>query len=314
MGILYGYYDQFKDVPLGIRAHVVAIYEPPQESTRDMVTVNFEQLDLKEPDFVANSLGYKRVGWVFTDLIPDGKGTVKHLRGPKTYFLSAQECLTAGFLQNCHPNPCNLSPQGAFGSKFVTVCVTGDKDSQVHMEAYQVSNQCMALVRDNCLVPTRDATELAFVKESSRDQYVPDVFYKKKDNYGNSVTQIARPLPIDYLLVDVPVSAPIEQTFTFNPLTQLKPFNIENRMIEGHIQDFTALSTYLNQFKDQFLEAVSDFHLLVYFLGMHPMPLKDVIEPLLVAIKSKDRTLAQEWALNEKWSTVEQLILAYSQN
>lgn len=46
------------------------------------------------------------------------------------------------------------------------------------MEGYQVSNQCMALVRDNCLVPTKDAPELGYVRESSDKQYVPDVFYK----------------------------------------------------------------------------------------------------------------------------------------
>ena len=36
----------------------------------------------------------------------------------------------------------------------------------------------MALARDDCLVPTRDAPELGYVKESSNEQYVPDVFYK----------------------------------------------------------------------------------------------------------------------------------------
>lgn len=46
------------------------------------------------------------------------------------------------------------------------------------MEGYQVSAQCMALVRDDCLVPTKDAPELGFVRESSEKQYVPDVFYK----------------------------------------------------------------------------------------------------------------------------------------
>ena len=50
--------------------------------------------------------------------------------------------------------------------------------SQVHMEGYQVSNQCMALVREKVLVPTRDAPELGYVKESGPQQYVPDVFYK----------------------------------------------------------------------------------------------------------------------------------------
>lgn len=41
-----------------------------------------------------------------------------------------------------------------------------------------MSAQCMALVRDDCLVPTKDAPELGFVRESSEKQYVPDVFYK----------------------------------------------------------------------------------------------------------------------------------------
>lgn len=54
----------------------------------------------------------------------------------------------------------------------------GDKTNQVHMEGYQVSNQCMALVRDNCLVPTKDAPELGYVRESTDKQYVPDVYYK----------------------------------------------------------------------------------------------------------------------------------------
>lgn len=46
------------------------------------------------------------------------------------------------------------------------------------MEGYQVSNQCMALVRDCCLVPTKDAPELGYVRESTDKQYVPDVYYK----------------------------------------------------------------------------------------------------------------------------------------
>jgi len=38
----------------------------------------------------------------------------------------------------------------------------------------------MALVTDDCLIPTRDAPELGYVKESTNEQYVPDVFYKVK--------------------------------------------------------------------------------------------------------------------------------------
>ena len=36
----------------------------------------------------------------------------------------------------------------------------------------------MALVRDDCLVPTIDEPGLGYIRESSSGQYVPDVFYK----------------------------------------------------------------------------------------------------------------------------------------
>lgn len=302
---------------MGIKAHVVAIYEPPQESNQDSIRLTLENLNLNDVDFVASSLGYKRVGWIFTDLVPDDtqKGTVKHYRNSKNYFLTSHEVIMAGFFQNNHPNPCNLSPDGYFGSKFVTVCVTGDKNNQVHMEAYQVSNQCMALVRDDCLVPTKLSPELAYVRESNRKQYIPDVFYKYKDKYGNNVISISRPLPIEYLLVDVPVSTPKEPTFTFNPLIHLKPFPIENRFIEGHLQDLTALSKYLNQFnKDDFLQAVSDFHLLTFLTNMSLLPLKDFMAPLFQAIKTKNHSAALDWKSSDKWATIEQLMVANNSN
>lgn len=58
------------------------------------------------------------------------------------------------------------------------VFILGDKNNQVHFEGYQVSNQCAALVRDECLLPTLDAPELAYVPESSEKHYVPDVYFK----------------------------------------------------------------------------------------------------------------------------------------
>lgn len=46
------------------------------------------------------------------------------------------------------------------------------------MEGYAVSAQCMSLVRDNCLLPTKDVPELGYIRESTDKQYVPDVYYK----------------------------------------------------------------------------------------------------------------------------------------
>lgn len=65
----------------GIRARVAAIYEPPQGGGRDLVQL---QPDPKEPllQRLASRLGLRRLGWIFTDLLPDdvAAGTVKHIR------------------------------------------------------------------------------------------------------------------------------------------------------------------------------------------------------------------------------------------
>lgn len=57
----------------------------------------------------------------------------------------------------------------------------------------------MALVRDRCLVPTLDAPELGYIRDSSQQQYVPDVFYKASGwRWGKPGTKVAgSPLPTD---------------------------------------------------------------------------------------------------------------------
>ncbi|XP_053671095.1 nuclear protein localization protein 4 homolog [Anopheles nili] len=316
IGFLFGMYEIHPDVPLGIRARVAAIYEPPQESNRDSIRL-LEDVHDAEVDELARALGLQRVGWIFTDLLSENlaSGTVKHVRNIKTHFLTAQECILAGHLQNKYPNRCKSSSNGYFGSKFVTVCVTGDDKKQVHMEGYAVSAQCMALVRDSCLIPTKDAPELGYIRESSDKQYVPDVYYKEKDVYGNEVQRLGRPLPVEYLLVDVPASTPLVPLYTFHERKDAKQyFPVENRMIDGHIQDFSTLADYLDKSRSlPFLDVVSDFHLLLYLYHMEDMlPMKSQLGPLLEAVRAKDKMKANEWKSREVWKTLEELIAASS--
>ncbi|XP_055852773.1 nuclear protein localization protein 4 homolog [Episyrphus balteatus] len=314
MGFLYGTYEAITDVPLGIRAKVAAIYEPPQESTRDSIKL-LENEGSEDVDAVAKALGLKKIGWIFTDLIPEdpAAGTVKHIRGIETHFLTAQECIMAGQFQNSHPNPCKHSSNGVFGSKFATVCVTGDKTKQVHMEGYAVSAQCMALVRDDCLVPTKDAPELGYIRESTDKQYVPDVYYKEKDQYGNDVQRLARPLPVEYLLVDVPASTPLQPQYTFTQCDKKRPFPVENRYLDGHLQNFYALSSYLSLWReDEFLEAISDFHLLIYLYRMDMLPMKAHMQSLLEAVRTKNTDMANEFKKNDVWKELESLFAASS--
>lgn len=184
------------------------------------------------------------------------------------------------------------------------------------MEGYAVSAQCMALVRDNCLIPTKDAPELGYIRESSDKQYVPDVYYKEKDVYGNEVQRLGRPLPVEYLLVDVPASTPVVPLYTFHERKDVSQyFPVENRLIDGHIQDFSALSDYLARSRSMdFLDAMSDFHLLLFLYRMDMLPMKAQMGPLLEAVRTKDKTIANEWKNQEVWRTLEQLISAYSHN
>uniref|UniRef100_A0A2A4JP23 Nuclear protein localization protein 4 homolog n=1 Tax=Heliothis virescens TaxID=7102 RepID=A0A2A4JP23_HELVI len=261
VGFLFGQYERHPDVPLGIRARVAAIYEPPQTSSRDSVAL---QPDPRAPLLaeLARRLGLRAVGWIFTDLLPldVATGTVQHIRGVDTHFLSAQECIMAGHYQNLHPNACRHASSGYFGSKFVTVCVTGDSDKQVHLEGYQVSGQCQALVRDDILLPTRDAPELGYIRDSCDRQYVPDVYYKERDAYGNEVGVSAKRVPVAYLLVDVPVGvAGPGAPPTFWPRAAFPP---ANRALQQHLQTLRALHAHLAA-ADGFLQAASDLHALL---------------------------------------------------
>uniref|UniRef100_A0A8C9ZZ46 Nuclear protein localization protein 4 homolog n=1 Tax=Sander lucioperca TaxID=283035 RepID=A0A8C9ZZ46_SANLU len=273
MGYLYGRYTEHKDIPLGIRAEVAAIYEPPQNATQNSLEL-VDDPKAAAVDEIAAKLGLCKVGWIFTDLLSEDTriGTVRYTRNNDSHYLSAEECITAGYFQNLHSNPCRLSRDGHFGSKFVTVVATGGPDNQVHFEGYQVSNQCMALVRDECLLPCKDAPELGYAKESSPEQYVPDVFFKDTDKFGNDVTFLARPLPVEYLIIDITTTFPKDPQYTF---CSTQRFPIENREILGETQDFHSLATYLSQCTSTaFLDIVSDFHLLLFLVTNEVMPLR----------------------------------------
>ena len=49
-----------------------------------------------------------------------------------SHFLTAEECIMAADFQSKHPNPCKLSSEGHFGSKFVTVVVTGNYSEYIY--------------------------------------------------------------------------------------------------------------------------------------------------------------------------------------
>lgn len=137
--------------------------------------------------------------------------------------------------------------------------------------------------------------------------------WQEKDQYGNEVQRMARPLPVEYLLVDVPATTPLQQQFTFTQYDRRQPFPVENRYLDGHLQDFNALSTYLSQWEnEEYLQAMSDFHLLVYLYRMDMLPMRQHIKPLLEAVHTKNSSMAYNFKKEEVWKVLESLIQASS--
>ncbi|ORX54417.1 polyubiquitin-tagged protein recognition complex, Npl4 component [Hesseltinella vesiculosa] len=203
---LYGRYEPYLEVPLGIKATVEAIYEPPQQGHEDGVQMNLPWQEDAMVDRVANACGLTRVGVVFTDLTDDGQGQGKVLpkRHADSYFLTSLECSLAAGLQRNHPNRTRHSPSGTYGSKFVTCVISGDLEGNVGVTAYQVSETMTAMQEADIVEPSRKPSIMRVKESVTHKRYVPDVYYKFKNEYNVIVQEPAKPaFPVDYLLVNV---------------------------------------------------------------------------------------------------------------
>jgi nuclear protein localization family protein 4 len=126
-------YGHFKDTEDGKKTIVEAIYEPPQQPDHDAAE-GFEQLEdpLEEKvEEIAKLLGLQKVGWIV------GGGN-KDDDVKKDVVLTSAEIIMAAELQL-------EAAGGVEETPFVTVKVAQGDDG-VSVEAFQVSQQCMAMV------------------------------------------------------------------------------------------------------------------------------------------------------------------------
>lgn len=205
-GYLYGRYEPYLDVPLGIKAVVEAIYEPPQQDHSDGIELTLAWQEEAEINKVAEACGLVQVGMIFSDLIDDGQGTGSVLakRHVNSYFLSSLECIFAAEMQRRHPNMTKQSVSGKYSSKFVTCVISGDTEGNIDVKAYQVSDTLTTLVDAEIVEASRKPSVMRVKDSIPHERYVPEVFYKFKNEYNVVVKQSAKPtFPVEYLLVNV---------------------------------------------------------------------------------------------------------------
>jgi nuclear protein localization family protein 4 len=231
-GYLYGTYEADTTVPLGIVAVVKAIYEPPQGCASDGVNMD-DDPNGETVDKTAAMLGLRKIGWIFLDLEPmagDGSKFVCS-RNADSYFLRSNEAILAARLQNMHPSPCKECDDGEFGSKFVTVLVTGNQQNDLDYVAYQVTQQAMDLEKAEGILEYTTRLDMCRVALPSENRYVPAIFYQDISEYGNKTTNTAEPFfPVDYLVVSVNGPTFPQQVDASSVLTN--SFPIENRIIQ----------------------------------------------------------------------------------
>ncbi|EGD80460.1 hypothetical protein PTSG_11104 [Salpingoeca rosetta] len=311
-GFMYGSYEEYDQVPLGVKAVVKAIYEPPQSNSALGLEIALESPQIQQVDQMAKQLGLKRVGWIFTDLEPDANGLAKYKRyiqpgDEDSYVISAEEILNAAMFQNQHPNPVppRFSTTGVHGSKFTTVVVSGDSEHQIVPRAYQASTQAMNLVRDDILRPS-DSPALVAVRPADDTTFVPEVLFTQRDKYNNEIKHKADPLfPVAYLAVDLPAGGRMDATST----TFSVSFPIENREALGAPASLSALKQHLQDTSKSFLQKVSDFHLLVYLMTDDMfVSLKESLPSLLRAVRDGDESAAAAWTQDEHWMTITMLM------
>ncbi|KAL5561586.1 hypothetical protein UlMin_031333 [Ulmus minor] len=205
------------------KVEVDFIYEPPQQGTEENLLFLRDPDEEKLVEAIALGLGMRRVGFIFTQTVSQDK---------KDYTLSNRELLQAA---EYHAE----SGLKEWVTAVVKLEVNEDGAADVHFEAFQMSDMCIRLFKEEWF-----ETEIAEDSDPKLSKMKKDVVVGVKD---------IREVDNDFFLVVVKIfdhQGPLSSTFP-----------VENRNTGVTMR---ALKTHLDRTKNlPFVKRISDFHLLL---------------------------------------------------
>ncbi|XP_062198975.1 NPL4-like protein [Phragmites australis] len=244
-GFLYGRVDaETKEV------FVDFIYEPPQQGSEDVVQLMRSPDEEARVDAIAEGLGMRRVGLVFTQAV----GRKASETGE--YTMSNREVVQAAQLQADGGIP-------EWVTAIVKLEVGDDGTGDVHFEAFQMSEICVKLFKDGVL-----ETEVGDADDPRLSKMRKEVMAGGKDTME---------VDNDFFLVPVKISD------HQGPLSV--GFPIENR---GSPVGMSALRSHLDRVKHlPFVKRISDFHLLLQVAIF--LDVKADVPALAACVKTQSR-------------------------
>ncbi|KAF8660493.1 hypothetical protein HU200_057643 [Digitaria exilis] len=244
-GFLYGRVDaESKEV------FVDFIYEPPQQGSEDVVHLMRDPEEEARVDAIAEGLGMRRVGLVFTQAV----GRKASETGE--YTMSNREVVQAAQLQAEGGIP-------EWITGIVKLEVGDDGTGDVHFEAFQMSEICVKLFKDGVL-----ETEVGETDDPRLSKMRKEVVAGGKDTME---------VDNDFFLVPVKISD------HQGPLSV--GFPIENR---GSPVGMNALRSHLDRMKHlTFVKRISDFHLLLKVATF--LDVKADVPALAACVKTQSR-------------------------
>jgi len=218
--------EEKKKIPMKCR--VEAIYEPPQEVDSEAAEgfVALEDDQEEKVNQIAEMLGLRKVGWIFG-----------HEQREKGFTLTAAEIIMAAEFQL-------EAAEGVEETPFVTVTVAPSHDGTVSAEAFQVSQQCMAMVAEEALEVGPDP-KVCVVNETF------------------TAIQEGKPSPTvenSFFLTVVPIVQHTSETF-------VAEFPRANRDLDDRTQSKDEMKKHLQKSGSAgwtFVDRLADFNLLIY--------------------------------------------------